>query len=190
MESSSKLTSQESLNIITGMIQTAKGNIKIHSFHFLLWGWVIALGNLGHYYLEVFTDYHSPFAVWLITIPAWVASFVYGFKQSKKETVKTYSDGLVMWVWLAFTFSILIIIFSGHFGALISPLILLTAGMATFMTGIILKFKPLIYGGSSFWIFASIAFHVSSSNSLLVSALAVMIGYLVPGYLLKNSKNV
>ncbi|MEM6524318.1 MAG: hypothetical protein AAF693_11015, partial [Bacteroidota bacterium] len=116
--------------------------------------------------------------------------FTRGFRQAKKKTVKTYSDGLVMWVWLAFTFSILIIIFSGRFGALISPLILLIAGMATFMTGIILRFRPLIFGGSSFWIFAAIGFYVTPVHGLLVSALAIVVGYLIPGYLLKNSKNV
>lgn len=190
MEDKPKLTSEESLEIITDMIQTAKGTMQGMSFHFLLWGWVVIIGNLGHYYLMQYTNYDYPFAVWLITIPAWIASFLYGYTQSSKSKVRTYSGELITWTWLAFSFSIVIFIFSGKFGELISPSILLFAGTATFLTGLIIKFKPLIYGGSSFWIFAAVGFMVSPAHSLLLSAVAVVIGYLIPGYLLKNSKNV
>ena len=190
MEEHSKLTSEQSLEIITSMIRTAKGNLQGMSFHFLLWGWVVIIGNLGHFYLMQFTDYDYPYMVWLITIPAWFISFIKGYKQSTKEKVKTYSEGLLTWTWLAFSFSLVIFIFSGKFGALISPSILLFAGMATFLTGLIIKFKPIIYGGSSFWIFSAVAFHVSPEYSLLVSSIAVVFGYLIPGYLLKSAKNV
>lgn len=187
MKSEEKLTNEESLAIISKMINTAKGNIKGSSFHFLLWGWVIAIGNLGHFYLIKHTSYEQPYMIWLITIPAWIISMVYGYKKSKSARVKTYSDGLIMWVWLSFTFSIVIMIGSGQFGEMIPGLILLFAGMAAFLTGLILKFKPLILGGSSFWIFAVICFMVSPLYSLLVSAVAVIVGYLIPGYILKRS---
>lgn len=187
MDNQSKLSNEESLRIITRMIQTAKGNIKGNSFHFLLWGWVVTFGNLGHFYLMEFTDFAYPYAVWLITIPTWIVSLLYGYRQSSKERVKTYSDFLIMWTWLAFTFSIVILIFSGKFDALLTPIILLFAGIPTFMTGLILKFKPLIYGGSSFWIFSVIAFSVEPSYSLLVSAVAIIVGYLIPGYILKSA---
>ena len=187
MEDKSKLTSEESLEIITSMIQITKGNVKNMSFHFLLWGWVVAIGNLGHYYLMEYTTYDYPFAIWLITVPTWFVSFIYGYKQSTRARVRTYSSELLMWTWLAFSFSIAIFIFSGKFGELIAPSILLFAGTATFLTGLIIRFKPLIYGGSSFWIFAAIGFIVTPAQSLLLSAVAVVIGYLIPGYLLKNS---
>lgn len=181
------LTNEESLSIITGMINQAKGNIKGSSFHFLLWGWVIAIGNLGHFALIHFLQFERPYYIWLITIPAWIISMIYGYKQSKEARVKTYSDGLILWIWLSFTFSAVIIIFSGKFGSTIPVLMLLLAGMSTFMTGLILKFKPLIVGGSSFWIFAVISFLVGPLYSLPVSALAVVVGYLIPGYKLRNA---
>lgn len=182
---SKPLSNQESLEIITKMIQTAKGNIKGNSFYFLLWGWVAMTGNLGHYYLLVYTDYTYPFAIWLISIPAWIVSFAYGYRQSAVARVKTYSDSLIMWVWLGFSFCLVIVIFSGRFGETIPVLVLLFAGLATFITGCIIKFKPLIYGGASFWIFAAIAAALEPSHSLLISAVAVLVGYLIPGYKLK-----
>lgn len=187
MKPQEKLSNEESLAIISQMIQTAKGNVKGSSFHFLLWGWVAAIGNLGHFYLIKYTTFEQPYMIWLISIPAWIISMLYGYRQSKDSKVRTYSDGLIMWVWLSFTFSIVIMIASGQFGELIPALILLFAGMAAFLTGLILKFRPLILGGSSFWIFAVISFMVSPLYSSLVSAVAVIVGYLIPGYILKKS---
>ena len=187
VQESKPLSSEESLEIITSMIQTAKGNVKGSSFYFLLWGWVVVLADLGHFYLMEFTSYQHPYIVWLIAIPAWIVSWVYGYKTSETGSVRTYSDGLIMWCWAAFTFSIVVIIFSGKFGTLIPPIILVFTGFATFMSGLILKFKPLILGGSSFWIFAPMAFYVTPSYALLVSAVAIVVGYMIPGYMLRSA---
>lgn len=187
MNSEKSLTNQESLELITKMIQTAKGNIKGNSFQFLLWGWVVVIGNIGQYLISIFTDYHYPYMIWLITIPAWIISFGYGFRKAKEAKVKTYGGSLVMWVWLSFLFSLILVIFSGQFGELIPSLILIMAGMCTFITGCIIKFKPLIFGASTFWIFAALILFLGYSYAPLISALAVFIGYLIPGYILKKS---
>lgn len=187
MNTTDKMSGEESLEIITRMINVAKGNLKGSSFHFLLWGWVSVLGNLGHFYLMQYTEYPHPYAIWLITIPAWAVSMIYGYRQSRKATVHTYADRSILWVWTAFAFSAIVLIFSGQLGSLIPPLILVLAGMSTFITGLLLRYKPLIYGGSTFWIFAAIAFQVSPAYALLVSAIAITVGYLIPGYILKNS---
>ena len=187
MEESKTLSSEESLQIITKMIQTAKVNVKGSSFYFLLWGWVGSMGNLGHFLLMKFSDVEYPYAIWLITIPAWITSLLYGYRQSAKEKVKTYSDSLILWLWVGFSICVVILIFSGRFNELIPATILLMAGLAIFMTGLILKFKPLIYGGSSIWVFAAMALYVEPVYSLLVSAVAIVVGYLIPGYILRSA---
>jgi len=181
------MTSQESLEIITKMIQATKTNIKGSSFYLLLWGWVVVLGNLGQYIIGEWTTYPHPYIIWLITIPAWIFSFVHGYRKAKEAKVRTYGDDLIMWVWLSFLFGLLLFIFSGRFGELIPALILILAGTCAFITGCILKFKPLIYGGSSFWVFSAVILGIDYSYAPLVSAVAVTIGYLIPGYLLKKS---
>lgn len=189
MEQDKSLSNEESLKIITQMIQTAQGSFQGVSFHFLLWGWVVATANLAHYYIDQYTNYEHPYIVWLISIPTVIVSMVYGFKSEAKQQVKTYSGSLIKWIWLAFLICLLIIIFSQAFGATIPALILLITGFATFTSGLIIKFKPLIVGGSTFWLFAAIALSVDYSYSPLISALAIIVGYLVPGYILKNKYN-
>lgn len=181
-------SSEESLAIIRNMIRQTRGNMRTGGFYFILWGWVALVGNLGHYALMVYTDYPHPYIIWLISIPAWFISMWHGRKSAREARVVNYSDRLIMWTWIAFAFSVIVIIFSGKFGPMIPALILILAGMATFITGCISRYNPIIYGGSAFWIFAALALYVSPVNSLLVSAAAIVVGYLIPGYMLRNHK--
>src|SRR5688572_27130532 len=88
---SENLSAQESLDIITRMIREAKGNVQQQGFHFLLWGWVIAIANLGMYLLAQL-DYSRPYIVWAITIPAWIISMYVGFRKGKLERKTTHLD--------------------------------------------------------------------------------------------------
>lgn len=189
MNKETELTSEESLKIISKMIKTAQGNVREGSFYFLFWGWIVVIACLGHFYLDYFTDFKQPYMVWLVTIPGWVVTMIYAYKQSGKERVKTYSDSILMWVWLGFMFSILIIIFGGsYFNYRITVLIMIFAGFATFVSGIIIRFKPLIIGGSSFWILAPISLVAGIIYAPLLMALGIVAGYLIPGYMLKKRK--
>ncbi len=187
MNSEQKLSSEESLAIITEMIATARGSIKGSSFYFILWGIVISLANFAHFYLMEFTDFHSPFWVWLVTIPAWIGSMWYGIRKGRSANASTYSGSLIMWTWLAFTFTILIIIFSGKFFMILPSLIMIVAAIPTFLTGLIIKFKPLIIGGSLFWILGPIGLMLDSPAAMVISGIAMIVGYLIPGILLNRS---
>ena len=67
----------------------------------------------------------------------------------------------------------------GSFG----PLILTMAAMPTFISGVLIKFKPLITGGITFWIFALVAHFGGQELSALAVPAAMLTGYLIPGYL-------
>lgn len=181
-------STEESLEIITRMISQTQGNMRGGSFFFILWGWIGALGFIVHYLVQVYTDYPHPYIVWLIAIPGWIISFVYGARSSRKRGVSNYSDRMIMWTWIAFGITLILIIFSGRYFELISPTIIGLAAMATFITGTIIRFKPLIYGAGCLWICAAIAMAVNPTTALLVCAFAVATGYLIPGYMLKNLK--
>jgi uncharacterized membrane protein len=189
MEQNKDLTTEQSIAIITSMIKNAKGNMQEASFYFLFWGWITVIASVSQFYLDLYTDFAHPYMVWLIGIPGWIITMYYGYKQGKKEAVTTYSDGLIKWIWIGFLFCILIVIFGGKFfNFQITALILLFAGFATFINGLIIRFKPLIIGGASLWVFVPIALYVGVHYAPLVMAFAITVGYLIPGYLLKKSK--
>jgi hypothetical protein len=58
-------------------------------------------------------------------------------------------------------------------------------GMPTFLSGITLRFKPLIYGGIACWLLSIIACFTPYQFHLLLLGLAVIIAWIVPGYILK-----
>jgi hypothetical protein len=182
------LTPEQSLEIILDMIQRTKVNFKQNSFYFLFWGWIIALIDFSMFILLKYTHYSRPYLLWLIVIPAWVVSFVYGSKQDKKNK-PTHLDTINMWLWISVSFSMLpIILFSYQHIKSITPFILALVTTPTFVTGIILRFKPLLFGGIIFCIFSIFCFMSTYENQFLLSGLAVIIGYLVPGYMLKKQK--
>jgi hypothetical protein len=68
----------------------------------------------------------------------------------------------------------------------VSPYILMLVGFPTFMSGIIIKFRPLIIGGICFWIFALLVNFSGPVLGPLGVPLSMIAGYLIPGYMLKN----
>jgi hypothetical protein len=112
----------------------------------------------------------------------------YGRRQAKEERVRTYGDSLIMWTWVGFSIALIIVIFSGQFFDHINQMVLLLAGLATFNTGLIIRYRPLIIGGSLFWVFAAIALAVPYIYTFPVAAAAIICGYLIPGYMLKNAE--
>lgn len=182
------LSASESLNIITKMINHAQGNVQRNSFHFLLWGWVVVLANIGMYSL-IQIEYAHPYIVWLITIPAWIVSMMYGYRQSREKRLVTYVDRTIMWLWVTFGVTIFILIFFGSsINHNINPVIILISSIPTFATGKIIRFNPLVLGAVSFWVFGILCFLVSFEMQNLISALSVVCGYLIPGYMLRNKK--
>ena len=77
--------SEESLKIITQMINKTKVNIREGSFYFLLWGWLIMLILLGIFFLEKFTRVIHTEWLWLLIIIGVICSGIYGIKQGKRE---------------------------------------------------------------------------------------------------------
>jgi hypothetical protein len=64
--------------------------------------------------------------------------------------------------------------------------ILLPVGMATFLSGIIIRFTPLLFGGITFWVAVTLCFLASPVDQYLIGGVAMIFGYLVPGYMLKK----
>ena len=183
------LSPQESLDVITSMIRQAKGNMRENSFYFLLWGWTIAIANLGVYLLIKFTHYPNPFLMFGLTIPAAIIAVIYGIRQDKRSIAPTLLDNINKWLWIGFGITCFIFaIFGRHIGWQINPVVITMCAVPTFLSGIMLRFKPLLYGGVLFWAFGVLSFLSPMESQFLLAAIAVTLGYLVPGYLLKKSE--
>jgi hypothetical protein len=155
MENDEKqMTGEESLKIITDMINRTKINIRQGSFHLLFWGWLIFICSLSEFLLYKFTSIPNPWRVWFLTIPGVFVSFIYGFMKGRKEKVHTYAESIYTWTWIGFTFAAIVLFILMEKNMIsIAPFILTLAALPTFISGFIIKFRPLIVGGITFWIF-------------------------------------
>lgn len=188
---SQKLSNQESIQIITDMIGNAKHSIaKTGSFYFLLWGFTCSIANFSQYYLAEVVGYSAPYIVWLAVFPAIVLSIIHGVKQRNKSVVKSHFDKIYSQIWIAMSIAMVcVLIFMSKIEFNHNAIILLLAGCGTYITGQMIRFKPLIFGGLSLFIAALICFTTSPSEQNIVAGIGIIIGYLIPGFLLKRHES-
>jgi hypothetical protein len=183
------LTTEQSLEIITKMINQAKGNVKRSSIYLILWGLTIAVANLGVFIL-MWQDYPRPYLVWLVTIPAWIATIYISYKQSKSAMVTSHLDRINAFLWYSYGVVIFaIVIFGFKINYQLNPVILLFSAVPAFVSGTIIKFRPLAIGGVLFAIFGVICFLAQGPWQYLIGAIAVTTGHLVPGLMLRTKSN-
>ena len=183
---SENLTANESLDLITAMIRQAKGNAQRNHFYFLLWGWVIVVANLSVFILDKL-DYSRPYVAWLITVPAWFFTFYKAFTSRHRQKMTTHFDRISGALWMSFGVSLFIlVVFGNKINFQLNPIILVITAVPTLVSGIILNFRPLVAGAAIFWIGGVICFLVSKDMQPLIGALTIALGYLVPGYMLRQ----
>ena len=183
---------QESLRLIESMINQAKNRFSEDGFLYLLWGWAVLVCSTAQFVLMHF--YHSPYHyyVWIVTWVLLIYQVFYLRKKYKKERVRTYASNIIGFVWL--TFLIMIFLLSFLIGNMegadyyrhISPIMLATYGMPVFLSGVILRFLPLILGGIGCWVLSIIAPMVEYEYQLLLVPAAMLIAWIIPGYLLRK----
>ncbi|UOG75597.1 hypothetical protein MTX78_03150 [Hymenobacter tibetensis] len=178
----------DSLRLIQDMIQAAKQDLSDHSFDLLLWGWLVLVAAVGHYVL-LQTSYSKPWLVWpvLMTVGS-VAAFVNGIRRGRRERTRTVQTDFMKYLWSGFGVMLLMLIGLGTVAGFRStyPLIIALYGLGTFATGGTLRFRPLVWGGATCWLLATVAFRVDFDTQLLLVAAAVLVAYVIPGHMLKN----
>lgn len=186
METEKPLSTQESLQIIGQMIHAVKHEMQDDSFYYLLWGWLVFIASLTQYFLMQMS-FNMPWLAWAALMPLGaVASAIYGRKQEKQRRVKTHLDEFLKYALIAFLISLLIVLFFQQKLQLnCYPMVMLVYGIWLFISGGGIQFRPLIIGGVINWIFAVAAFFVPFEIQLLLLAGAVLLGYIIPGYMLK-----
>ena len=187
--SQEKLMSEtESMQLITSMINKAKNRFSETGIWYLCWGWRVVFCCLSQFIALYFFENQNAYYIWYLTWVAPIYQVIYMRKSKTIKRVKTYTGEIIRFVWIVYVICItlfiyLLIYIKAYSG--INPAVLIMYGMPTFLSGIILKFKPLRIGAICCWILAILAVLVVYEFQLLLVALAVFIAWIIPGYLLK-----
>jgi hypothetical protein len=189
METEEKyLSPHEGLQLIANAIAVTKTNIRQNSFSFLLWGWLVAVASFLFFFLQHYTStrlFFLPFPI--LTFCGIVMTLVY-YRQKVATSTVTYLNDFLYKMWLVLGlsfFAVVLINVSQHHVPFTYTLLIAAIGTAA--SGLVMKFKPLIMGGVLFFIASIITVYVPDDYKVLVHGIAFILGYIIPGYLLKFS---
>ena len=190
------LTPEESFSIINKAIANFKLNFRETAKVFLLWGWVLAIASLSNFIILKIL-YSREASIGLVSLCNWAAYILIGFiimlfmehKINKDKKVFSYIESYFKNLWSVSAASFFIATLLCIKMEINPPAImLLITGIATTTSGLLIKYRPLIIGGITFFIFSLAATFVSNEYISLIVFGAIICGYLIPGYLLKSTK--
>lgn len=183
-----ELSPQESLRLITSMIESTKSSISDKSHFFLIWGYATFIGSITQFYLlAVLHSTYHPLA-WLITPFALALHVIFIFKDKKRATVRTFISEATGYVWFIIMCAYLIFffVFSKIGWQFCFPFYIMLYGIGTYITGKLLKFKPLFVGGIICLLLAGLTPYLKYELQILLSAFSILISYIIPGHLLRS----
>lgn len=210
METAEKqLSEKESLDLIASMINKAKEACHDTGVTTIMWGAVISVCSLVKL-SEIHFDYNLPFNIYWLTLLAVIPHIYFMIREKKERKVKAYGDAFIDYLWIGFGICIFLLVFitgsmieiyspvaeeyrqlTGHSAAFRfyeyqSALFLLLYGLPTFVTGVSMKFKPMVVGGLICWICCVITIYSTIKIDLLLVALSAIAAWLIPGIIMEK----
>ena len=189
MKEEKLMTEKESMELITSMINKAKSRFHESGFLYLLWGWVVLICCTVQFSAAYFFNIQNAYYIWYITWLVLVYQIFFLRKKRKMRTHATYTEDINRYVWIVFGICEMLLVFILLLFKkyeVINPVVIVLYGMPIFLSGIILKFKPLILGAVGCWILAIASPFINAEFHLLLIAGAVIAAWIIPGYLLKQ----
>jgi len=186
-----KFTEQQSLQVIHEMIENTKAKFSDNGFFYLLWGWLVLIASVSHFVLLNLGYEKLAAAPWpILMIGGGIASGIAGHRLGKKAKVKTFFDTSIISLWVAFTITLFFILFAAGVGriswSMANVLIVALYGLGTFISGSMMKFKPLIIAGIISWALAVVGLFLPPLYSIPLISVSIIVAYLIPGYMLKS----
>jgi hypothetical protein len=178
---------EESLRVISSMIESTKNSLMDSSHYYLLWGWAVMLASIGQYVLKSIIHYPQPYLVWLIIPVVLIIHVFLIVRDRKREKVNTFINeaGTYLWTALGFAFFSTAFLFTKIGSEYCYPFYIVLYGIGTYVSGRLIKFKPLFIGGIICFFLAIICAYLDLDSQVFVLALAILVSYLIPGYLLR-----
>jgi len=187
---------EQSLTLINEMIQRAQNNVnKGKAYSFVILGYVLAAAAVAVYVLlHTLSNPNQSFWVWLVVLPAMVAMNFVERRVNGAKLVKTHIEKIGGMVWTGFgisCFVFLAVVFTIAFQLetnavllLCTPLTLTFVGMAQFITACVFRNKMWYAIAAIFWAGAIACTLLLGDMQMIVFAVCMLFGYVVPGHIL------
>jgi len=191
---------KESLQLITGMIAAAKGNIKKGAGkNFLLWGYLICAASAAHFIIVNFATSQvvRTDLIWIgVTILGIVISLIMGFRDHGKREVTTYVGSISLHIWSGFMVCLIafLILAQGEAGWYTYSIITLLYTFALYISTAVLRLRWM-YLSVAVCVICLLLYRVLPFNYYpLLMAVVMLAGNIIPGHFLnykaKRENNV
>ena len=180
---------QTSLQLIESMINKAKNNFSESGTLYLVWGITVFVCSMVQFVAMYFFNYQEAGYIWMLTWLVAIYQVVYINRKVKKARARTYTDEILKYVWICFICCMFVMVFilirqKAYYS--IDPAILVLYAVPTFLSGAILKFRPLMTGGMLCWALAIGCVFAAVDFQLLFISAAVLVAWIIPGFLLRR----
>ena len=181
---------EESFNVIARIINQAKDEYNYKGDGWLLWGWMLFIASAASAILiQIEQNKYVPW-LWNALGVFVIVAFIYGRLARKKiNKVKTYVEEMLNKFAAGFFISLIVTIIASALkgDAFSFGYFFILYAFWMFIHGSAIRFKPLIVGAIVNWAAAVAIFIVANFKyAMIISAIAIAAGYLIPGYMLRN----
>lgn len=182
------MTPQESLSLITSVIQEARQRHEENGLVYLFWGSIVAMVSLAHFTLIQIGSSQLIFVPYLLMPLAGVASYLL-FYRGKKAIQANLIGILIRNLWLSIGINMLFLGFVmwDELGEHLIPVILLLLGIALSLSGAAISSKLVFRAGIIANLAGVAAFWVPYPYQPLLMALINIFAVALPGALLYQS---
>lgn len=190
------ISEAEKLDLIHQMISSARDEHSENGLGWIVWGIILFVASLGTFFM---LDYElkGSFWLWNIVFPIGLVLILISVIRRKKRQHHrslTYAQELLEKMGIGFFLSLLAMIgginlyfiFGNASGDIeFWGFFYIIYAFWMYIHGSALKFRPLIFGAILNWLAGIAMFAIDEMKyEMLAGSIAILLGYLVPGYLL------
>jgi len=189
---------KRSMQLIHEMLQVSKRKFQSDGILMIVWGWIMTIHYLlsfvlGNSNLTNQLRHGIKYVITGLIFIGFAYTLFYILKQRKK--VQTYIGVSLRYVWVAMFFSLVLVnviqfrVLNEINFELQHPIFMVIIAFAIVVTGGILRYKLIVFGGVAFALLALISSHLPLNNQLLLESIAWLIAFVIPGHILYSKRN-
>ncbi len=186
-----EMEAKESIELIKDMIRKTKNAAAYSGDIYIIWGMLTLLAVLGTYLLVVLKLYQYIWINWTAFMGGgFIYSVYHGITRERRADLVTFAGRILGYTWFACGVSLVILAFVAPLAGLypthmIPALVAIVIGIGYYITGKVVQWKLLVWLAFLWWVGGSGMMFVKTDSILLIFALLMSLGYLVPGFILR-----
>jgi hypothetical protein len=151
---------------------------------FLIWGYTTFFVSLLVYFLVNTTgDYHYQWFWFLIPVIGSIGMFI--SQKGKAKHARNFIDRVIGNIWIVTGIAAFIISFCAFYVRIpVLSLMILLMGMGTALTGLVIKFKPVVISGFIGMASCIVPFIMRGNVQIIVFGVIFLIMMVIPGHIL------